>query len=766
MIDLRAALRERGADPDALPYVIRVLAENALRAYAARGSAAVSADELASIVDWRNHVGEDLPLFVSRVILPDSSGIPVLQDLAALREAVGARGGDARRVDTMVPLDFVVDHSLQVDRYGTPDALAFNMARELARNAERYEFLRWCQANFNGITVYPPGSGIIHQVNLERAARVVCTSQIDGATWAFPDFVIGGDSHTPMVNALGVLGWGVGGIDAEAALLGLAYVFRSPRSSACAWMGPRRPASSRPTWPYSSRSACARRAWSIARGVLRRRCRTHEHPRPRHARQHGARIRRDLRLLRHRRRDARVLALDRARRIARRVGRAAREGGRTLSRCGRADTPIFAGDRHRPRRRAPTVAGPSRPQDAMRLPELAPDFRRRLALPIAEGGFVRRNQDSAVAHGAIGIAAITSCTNTSNPSVMIAAGLVARNCVRLGVAPPAWVKTSLAPGSHAVTRYLDAMGLLQHLRALGFEVVGYGCTTCAGKSGPLEPSLAKRIEDDGLVAAAVLSGNRNFPGRIHKLIQANYLMAPPLVVAYAVAGRWTSIPSASRSRSARKGATCTCATCCPTTRKSRARGASGRPRFLCAIRSDRALRCRLLEWARSSSTTPSHGTRRRPISSSRRSSTVAAGDGIEALSEALRRARVLVMLGASATTDHISPSRRDSGRRTSGPVPDRTRRRAEGLQHLRRPPRQPSRDGARHVREREAAQPPHAIDRGRLTMQFPERKVATVFDAAMHYREQGVQTIVLAGAGLRARAAAATGPPRAPHSSA
>ena len=245
-IDLPATLRAHRADPDAIPYVIRVLAENVFRAHALRGPGTVSAAEVASIVDWRNHIGDDLPLFVSRVILPDSSGIPVLQDLAALREAVGANGGDARRVDTAVPLDFVVDHSLQVDRYGTPDAIDFNMARELSRNAERYEFLRWCQANFNGVTVYPPGSGIIHQVNLERAARIVCTETIDGAAWAFPDFVIGGDSHTPMVNALGVLGWGVGGIDAEAALLGLAYVFRFPRWSACAFTASGRPASSRP----------------------------------------------------------------------------------------------------------------------------------------------------------------------------------------------------------------------------------------------------------------------------------------------------------------------------------------------------------------------------------------------------------------------------------------------------------------------------------------------------------------------------------------
>ena len=748
MIDLRAALRERGADPDALPYVIRVLAENALRAYAARGSAAVSADELASIVDWRNHVGEDLPLFVSRVILPDSSGIPVLQDLAALREAVGARGGDARRVDTMVPLDFVVDHSLQVDRYGTPDALAFNMARELARNAERYEFLRWCQANFNGITVYPPGSGIIHQVNLERAARVVCTSQIDGATWAFPDFVIGGDSHTPMVNALGVLGWGVGGIDAEAALLGLAYVFPVPEVVGVRLDG------TPPPGVFTTDVAllvtqrlrkarvvdCAVEYFgdAVARMSIPDRA-TLANMAPEYGATCGFFAIDDATLayLRSTGRGESHVAL---------VEQHAKAAG--LFRDADAPTPQYSRvidiDLADAR---PTVAGPSRPQDAMRLPELAPDFRRRLALPIAEGGFVRRNQDSAVAHGAIGIAAITSCTNTSNPSVMIAAGLVARNCVRLGVAPPAWVKTSLAPGSHAVTRYLDAMGLLQHLRALGFEVVGYGCTTCAGKSGPLEPSLAKRIEDDGLVAAAVLSGNRNFPGRIHKLIQANYLMAPPLVVAYAVAGRVDFDPE----------------------REPLAVGPQGRDVYLRDVLPDDAEVARLVAqvddpafyapsdpigpydadyWkgARSSSTDAFAWNAASTYLVKPPFFDVAAGDGIDALSEALRRARVLVMLGASATTDHISPS---------GEIP------ADA------PPGQyligqgvaqkdfntyVGRRGNHHVMVRGTFANVRLRNRltpsieGGLTVQFPEWKVATIFDAAMHYRAQGVTTIVLAGA--------------------
>ena len=746
MIDLRAELRERGADPESLPYVIRVLAENALRAHLTRGPQAVSDDEVRTIVDWRNHVGHDLPLFVSRVILPDSSGIPVLQDLAALREAVAARGGDPARVDTMVPLDFVVDHSLQVDRYGTPDAIDFNMARELARNAERYAFLRWCQANFDGITVYPPGSGIIHQVNLERAARVVCTTSIDGATWTYPDFVIGGDSHTPMVNALGVLGWGVGGIDAEAALLGLAYVFPIPEVVGVRLHG------APPAGVYTTDVAllvtqrlrkarvvdCAVEFFgdAVPRMSVPDRA-TVANMAPEYGATCGFFAIDDTTLAYLRstgRAEAHVRLVERYAKAAGLFG----EAGAPTPRYSRVIDIDLAEAR-------PTVAGPSRPQDGMRLADVAPDFRRRLALPIAEGGFLRRGGDAG--HGTIGIAAITSCTNTSNPSVMIAAGLVARNCVRLGVKPPPGVKTSLAPGSQAVTRYLDATGLLQDLRAVGFEVVGYGCTTCAGKSGPLEPALARRIEEEGLVAAAVLSGNRNFPGRIHKLIQANYLMSPPLVVAYAVAGRVDFDPD----------------------REPLAMSARGRPVYLRDVMPDDAEVAQLVAQVDD----PAFFAPSDPIGpydadywKGGRSAAgaafawdpestylvkppffdVAAGDGIESLAEGLRRARVLVMLGASATTDHISPS----GEIPADAPPGRylldqgvaqkdfnTYVGRRGNHHVM------VRGTFANVRLRNRLTP--SLEGG-YTLRLPEREVTTIFDAAMRYRADGVAAIVLAGA--------------------
>ena len=549
MLDLRAALRERGAAPDALPYVIRVLAENVLRAHLTRGPDAVSHDEVASIVDWRNHLGYDVPLFVSRVILPDSSGIPVLQDLAALREAVAAHGGDARRVDTMVPLDFVVDHSLQVDRYGTPDAIAFNMSRELARNAERYEFLRWCQANFNGITVYPPGSGIIHQVNLERAARVVCTAEIDGATWAFPDFVIGGDSHTPMVNALGVLGWGVGGIDAEAALLGLAYVFPIPEVVGVRLHG------TPPPGVFTTDLAllvtqrlrkarvvdCAVEYFgdAVARMSIPDRA-TLANMAPEYGATCGffAIDDKTLAYLRSTgRSEAHVALVERTRKqrdcsaTATRRLRSTRAWSTSTSptpappsrgrrdrrtRCGfPTSRPIFAVASRCPSRKAASFAERRTPAVGARHDRHRGDHvvHQHVESLGDDRGRPRGAQLRAPRRGAAGMGQDVAC-----------ARIACRDALSRRDGPAAHLRAARIRASSAT----DAR-------------------RAQASRGRSSRRLRKRIEDEGLVAAAVLSGNRNFPGRIHKLIQANYLMAPPLVVAYASREAWTSIPIASRS---------------------------------------------------------------------------------------------------------------------------------------------------------------------------------------------------------------------------
>ena len=540
--DLSVAAQSEGRDIQTYPYVIRVLLENLLR-HRAWGSA-VSDAEIRRLWDWGTHPGADLPLHVARVILPDSSGLPVLQDLAALRDAVAQAGGDASQVDTRIPVDLIVDHSLQVDYWGESGAMQRNLRREFERNDERYRFLKWAQQAFKGLRVITPGIGIIHQVNLEYLAPVVAHQSRQDGEWVYPDFVIGGDSHTPMVNALGVLGWGVGGIDAEAALLGHAYTFPIPEvvgvrlhgaieapalttdaallvtqrlraagvvGSMVEFFGPAVAALSVP-----ERATIANMApeYGATCGYFPIDARTLEY-----ARMTG--------------RNEEQLALIEAYARVNLLWGDASQAVPAYSRV--IDIDLSAA--------RPSLAGPRRPQDRMDVSDVAADFLSRLSVPQSEGGF-DVNMDAArpasrdvVGHGSVALAAITSCTNTSNPSVMLAAGLIAQKALALGLTPPAWVKRSLAPGSRAVTRYLEAAGLLTALQAQGFHVIGYGCTTCGGKSGPLDTAVADAIVERGLVAAAVLSGNRNFEGRIHKLLRANYIGSPAMVVLYALAGR-------------------------------------------------------------------------------------------------------------------------------------------------------------------------------------------------------------------------------------
>jgi aconitate hydratase len=540
-VDLRAAAQAASRDIETFPYVVRVLLENLLR-HQSWGDA-VSDAELDTLWNWASHTGADLPLRVARVILPDSSGLPVLQALAALRDAVTRAGGDAARVDTRIPVDLIVDHSLQVDNWGDGQAVVRNLTREFERNEERYRFLKWAQQAFKGLRVFPPGTGIIHQINLEYIAPVICRRQRGDGQWAYPDFVIGGDSHTPMVNALGVLGWGVGGIDAEASLLGHAYTFPVPEVVGVRLSGTIRPPAL--TTDAALLVTQALRAAGVAgcmveffgpavaaMPVPERATLSNMAP------EYGATcgfFPIDAQTLRYLKDSGRDLAqVDLIESYARANG-FFRDPTITPAYSRVVDIDLDQAQ--------PSMAGPRRPQDRIAIKELAPDFDARLGRGVADGGFGvadagrQAQQPGALAHGAIVLAAITSCTNTSNPSVMLAAGLLARNAAQRGLAPPDWVKRSLAPGSRAVTRYLAAAGLLAPLEQLGFYLIGYGCTTCGGKSGPLDEPVARQITERGLVAVAVLSGNRNFEGRIHKLVRANYIGAPPHVVAYALAGR-------------------------------------------------------------------------------------------------------------------------------------------------------------------------------------------------------------------------------------
>ena len=545
-IDLEATAAAACVDLQAMPYLIRVLLENLCRHQLWSEGKAVSAAELDAILHWQQQVGSELPLHLSRVILPDSSGIPVLQDLAALRDAVAKAGGDAQKIDLKLPLHLIVDHSLQVDDWGSPASMRRNLQHEFARNEERYAFIKWAAQAFPSLRVSPPGTGIIHQVNLEQIAEVVMQAEQAGVNWAFPDFVIGGDSHTPMVNALGVLGWGVGGIDAEAALLGRAYTFPVPEVVGVRLHG------SMPAGAFTTDLALRvtevlRREGVVNLGVEffgpavdslsvpERATLSNMAP------EYGATCAYfpvDQRTIDYLRMTGRTQAQVTLVEAYCRRNQLFRDSASMTPAYGRIIDIDLAQAR-------PCMAGPRRPQERQDLAAIAADFNQRLAQPTQQGGFnaeVSSETETSDAqamprHGAVVIAAITSCTNTSNPQVMLAAGIVAKKAAQRGLKPPPWVKTSLAPGSRAVTSYLEAAGLLAPLADIGFHLIGYGCTTCGGKSGPLDSDVAASIERRNSVAVAVLSGNRNFEGRIHKLIRANYIGAPPLVVIYALAGR-------------------------------------------------------------------------------------------------------------------------------------------------------------------------------------------------------------------------------------
>jgi aconitate hydratase len=530
--DVRAAL---SADAHArLPYVARVLAENLLRNL---GEPGVTEDVLRALAD--PHVAPDtlaLPLHVPRVLVPDSSGIPVLMDLAALRSAVARRGGNPARVNATVPMTFVVDHSLQVDVAASSDAEEINLKRELERNGERYRFLKWAEQAFDGLTVFPPGAGIIHQIHLEQVAAVTLLDRSRKPPVAFPDFTIAGDSHTPMVNALGVVGWGVGGIEIETIVLGQSYILPKPEFVGVRLDGALADGITMTdlalTLTEQLRAAgvvgtCVE-FFGPAAGALTVPDRaTLANMAP----EYGATTgfwpvdEQTITYLRLTGRAAEHVEL---------VEAHARAAG--LFRMADAADPIYdrviAFDLGRVRR---TIAGPGMPHMRQDTSGVAASFRER-----AKGAAVAKPRTpDALPEGAIAIAAITSCTNTSNPHGMICAGLVAKRAVERGLKSAPWVKTSLAPGSRSVTTYLDRAGLLAPLEALGFGVIGYGCTTCAGKSGPLKPVVARAVEQDGRAIAAVLSGNRNFDGRIHRQVGANYLCSPALVVAFALAGRVT-----------------------------------------------------------------------------------------------------------------------------------------------------------------------------------------------------------------------------------
>ncbi|MBV8300615.1 MAG: aconitate hydratase AcnA, partial [Candidatus Dormibacteraeota bacterium] len=530
-----SALAERGGgDAGPLPVTVKVLLENVLRH---AGERFVRDGDVEALTSWSGTPPQndhERPFMPARVLLQDFTGVPAVVDLAAMRAAVARAGGDPRRVDPQIPVDLVVDHSVQVDAFGSPDAYERNISREYERNGERYVLLRWAQQAFKGFSVVPPGMGIVHQVNLEYLARVVQVRDIDGTNVALPDTLVGTDSHTPMVNGIGVLGWGVGGIEAEACMLGQPLFLLTPVVVGVRFVNALLPGTTA-TDLVLTLTEMLRKHGVVNKfvefcgdglssmSVPDRATLSNMSP------EMGATASlfpvddQTLRYLRDTGRDPAQVDL---------VERYSKEQG--MFRVDGAATPRFselleldlAGVE-------PSLAGPKRPQDRVPLPRVWQSFTDVWHSDGARNG----DGDGALHDGSVVIAAITSCTNTSNPAVMMAAGLVARKAVEHGLSTPEHVKTSLAPGSRVVTDYLERAGLLEPLDRLRFNLVGYGCTTCIGNSGPLPDEVAARVERDDLAVAAVLSGNRNFEGRIHPQVKAAYLASPPLVVAYALAGR-------------------------------------------------------------------------------------------------------------------------------------------------------------------------------------------------------------------------------------
>lgn len=527
---IKTAAGKVGFDIHKLPYSLRVLFENMLRN---EDGVAVKKADIEAFAAWINGGGRsdhEIAFMPARVLMQDFTGVPAVVDLAAMRDAVKELGGDATKINPLIPVDLVIDHSVMVDKYGTGKSSDENVALEMERNIERYKFLKWGQSALSNFRVVPPGTGICHQVNLEYLAKVVWTSTVAGKNIAYPDTLVGTDSHTTMINGLAVLGWGVGGIEAEAAMLGQSVSMLIPEVIGFKLKGKLKEGVTA-TDLVLTVTEMLRKKGVVNKfvefygegldGVSLADRATIANMAP----EYGATCgffpvdEEAMNYLKTSARPAETIEL---------VEKYAKENSMWRDNHEPLFTDVLELDLASVK---PSVAGPKRPQDRILLENVKPEFAKLTKETNTPTGSVDK-----LDNGSVVIAAITSCTNTSNPSVMIAAGLVAKKAAEKGLKTKTWVKTSLAPGSKVVSEYLTKSGLQTELDKMGFNVVGYGCTTCIGNSGPLNDDIEKEIKDKNLLVASVLSGNRNFEGRVHALTKANYLMSPPLVVSYAIAG--------------------------------------------------------------------------------------------------------------------------------------------------------------------------------------------------------------------------------------
>jgi len=757
-----AAVGERiTVGQERLPFTIKVLLENLLRH---AGSGPFTAEHVARLAAWEpGRPGDgEFPFLPSRVLLQDFTGVPVVVDLAAMRDAVQRLGGDPARVNPVVPADLVIDHSVQVDVYGTPLAFERNVAFEYQRNRERYMLLRWAQGAFGNLRVVPPGTGIVHQVNLEYLATVVGTRAENGVLTAFPDTVIGTDSHTTMINGLGVLGWGVGGIEAEAVLLGQPIFLTRPEVVGVRLVGELAEGVTATdlvltvTQLLRSLGVVGRFVEFFGPGLgaltLPDRA-TIANMCPEYGAT-SALFPIDEETLAYLRLTGRPEAQVRL------VEAYARAQG--MFRTAGGPEPVFDQVVELDLSTVePSLAGPRRPQDRVPLENTGPSLRAAFAEALTPaagrpgGGVAVAERPPAIqvrvgdrtadlTHGSVVIAAITSCTNTSNPEVMIAAGLLAKKAVERGLSVSPAVKTSLAPGSAVVSAYLERAGLMRYLEALGFYTVGYGCTTCIGNSGPLPQPVAEAIQAQDLVAVAVLSGNRNFEGRIHPLVRASYLASPPLVVAFALAGTVTIDLTKDPLGTDRAGRPVFLRDLWPRRDEIRSviRSAVSvelfAERYRDVFQGDEAWRTLPVPTSTVYRWDPQSTYVQRPPFLEQVTTTPGAPADI-------RGARVLVWLGDSVTTDHISPAGAFSRDTPAGRF----------LTERGVPPADFNTYGARrgahdvlvrgtfaNVRLR------NRLARGReggWTTHIPSGEVLPVYDAAMRYQAEGTPLLVLAG---------------------
>lgn len=770
------SLDRLSADISHLPFSIKILIESLVRRC---DGDIVTEDDVAAASRWSPTMEHppELPFLPARVLLQDFTGIPVIADLAAVRAEFDRQGGDPKRVNPAMPVDLVVDHSVQVDAFGIADAFRINVDREYERNGERYAFLRWAQKSFENLSIVPPGAGIVHQVNLEFLAKVVQTAEQNGDTIAFPDTVVGTDSHTPMVNGIGVLGWGVGGIEAEAAMLGQPMPLVMPEVVGV-----------RLTGALSEGVTATDLVLTVtqmlrAHGVVNKFVEfcgtglssmslpdraTISNMSP----EYGATCgyfpidAETLRYMRMTGRDEQLVDL---------TERYARAQGifREDSTPDPQFTDLLTLDLATVEA---SMAGPSRPQDRVPLSGVSASLRQAFAEHFEDGANAKRfdteggtgneaqqptevavaaspgqktvpvtvgGETAELTHGSVVIAAITSCTNTSNPSVMLAAGLVAKKAIERGLSVPAYVKTSLAPGSRAVVDYLTRAGLLSSLEQLRFNLVGFGCTTCIGNSGPLDEPVAKAVDDNGLVVAAVLSGNRNFEGRIHPQVRASYLASPPLVVAYALAGDvnrdltsepigegkdgpvylrdiW---PTSDEVKAAVKQAVDA-----SVFKEAYAHIFDGEERWHALKVPEGAL----YDWDEASTY-----FREPPF-------VLGVTSDVPALAD-IEGARVLAMVGDSVTTDHISPAGSIAADGPAGQylVGHGVERRDFNSFGSRRANHEVMMRGTfGNVRFRNELVPDVE---GGYTLHFPDKQQTTIYDAAMRYAGEGMPLVVVAG---------------------